>query len=1236
MAGQNHVMGVRVGVLEDDRDIDHVTIATTRTDLVDARARLTDVEIGIAGLQEQIDATDTLALRAEGRSLLRFPPNRLLTASMLPKVLEYFSATCCDLTYVHVCVVTKTEGRTSGNTAATTPPQLRRSDRGLDRRRQDSAGLRDLNKEGTPDAHNTILTVLIQISRTARMPPKTMSYAAIEAMIATRVAEALTNYETTRQQSQDQGGSSGGNEGNPRPCSHKDFLNCKPKSFSGDGGVIELTCWFEKTESDCNDPNFRQIHPYIKKGRVSDERERRWTRKEKANREAATRTGSSAGAPPATGYPAFKLLLRENVSVWVSKYRVQSYAVNVLRLHQLGVHREHSQHIKKRRVSDERARRWTRKEKANREAATRTGSSAGAPPATGYPAFKLLLRENVSVRVSEYRVQSYAVNVLRSARTGVMAACGYGQINHHEGSRGVAVEIPHSLKILNDTVFAISSCTTECKVKYAPCTFMDSALTWWNRHVQVMGLPATNVLTWEELKVMLLEEYCPRSEVKKLEQEFWNLTMKGSEIQAYTTRFTELAMLCPGMVSPEYKKVERYIWGLAPHIQSWVTSASPATFESAKALAVPLTDEDIRQGAMVQRAETPKKENNKRKSWMKNKPNPPPASQKKQQTVTDFAATAPTNTVPQKSYSGTLPKCNRCNYHHTGAYGEMFCTNCKKKGHTARFCKSPASGPAQGSNAGASKACYGCGDVGHFKKHYPKAVGTANGRVFAMGTKEALADPRCVTAMANAQIESTKEILQNCTLTLNDHVFHVDLMPMTIGFFDVVIGMDWLEPHHADAMIISCMKAQKYLHKKCYAFLAHIVDKSKEPKKIQDIPQVCDFPDVFLEDLLGLPPTRQVEFRIDIIPGAAPIARSPYRLAPSEMQELSSQLQELLRKGFTRPSFSPWGAPVLFVKKKDGSLRMCIDYRELNKLTVKNRYPLPRIDDLFDQLQYLTCAKVKVQYEKPSGLLQQPSIPEWKWEDIAIDFITKLPRTPGGTRLDMSTAYHPQTDGQSERTIQTLEDMLRAFVIDFGNAWDTHLPLIEFSYNNSYHTSTVRSSIRMEMPIASDEDSRDRQKSYADRRRTPLEFQVVDHVLLKVSPWKGMVCSGKRGKLNPRYIGPFEILARIGPVAYKLQLPQEFQGVHDTFHVSNLKKCLSDESLVIPLKEIQVNPNFNFVEEPVEIMDREVKRLKQSRIPIVKVRWNTKCGPEFTWEREEQMKLKYPQLFPNSKEPATS
>ncbi|KAM0052890.1 putative nucleotidyltransferase, Ribonuclease H [Helianthus debilis subsp. tardiflorus] len=320
----------------------------------------------------------------------------------------------------------------------------------------------------------------------------------------------------------------------------------------------------------------------------------------------------------------------------------------------------------------------------------------------------------------------------------------------------------------------------------------------------------------------------------------------------------------------------------------------------------------------------------------------------------------------------------------------------------------------------------------------------------------------------------------------------------------------------------------------------------------------------------------------------------------------------------------------------------------------------------------LTCARVKVEYQKPSGLLQQPEIPQWKWEQISMDFVTGLPKSQRGndtiwvivdrltksahflaiketdkfstladvylkevvsrhgvptsiisdrdaqftselwqaihksfgSRLDMSTTYHPQTDGQSERTIKTLEDMLRACVIDFGNGWEKYLPLVEFSYNNSYHTSiqaapfealygrkcrsplcwaevgdsqitgpelvvdaTERiAQIRQRMVAA-----RDRQKAYANKRRKPLEFQVGDRVLLKVSPWKGVVRFGKWGKLNPRYVGPFEITEKIGKVAYRLNLPAELGAVHNVFHVSNMKKCLLDETLIVPLKELTID-----------------------------------------------------------------
>ncbi|GJS39619.1 putative reverse transcriptase domain-containing protein [Tanacetum coccineum] len=337
------------------------------------------------------------------------------------------------------------------------------------------------------------------------------------------------------------------------------------------------------------------------------------------------------------------------------------------------------------------------------------------------------------------------------------------------------------------------------------------------------------------------------------------------------------------------------------------------------------------------------------------------------------------------------------------------------------------------------------------------------------------------------------------------------------------------------------------------------------------------------------------------------------------------------------------GMDKAFKVRPDGT--RCVKNRSSDKMyqDLKKLYWWPNMKAIIAEYvgKCLTCSRVKVECQKPSGLLIQIEIPTWKWERITMEFVTKLPKTLNGhdtiwviidrltksahfiptkatdsmetltrlyikeivsrhrvpisiisdhdsyftsrfwqsmqnalgTQLDMSTAYHPETDGQSERTIQTLE------VIRMGETLTTA--------------------------------ARYRQKSYANIRRKPLEFHVGDRVMIKVSPQKGVIRFGKRGNLNPRYIRQFKILKRVSPVAYTLELPEELSNVHSTFHVSNLKKCLSDESLVIPMKDLRLDDKLNFVEEPIEIMDREVKQLKQSRIPIVKVRWNSKRGPEF-------------------------
>ncbi|GJS05416.1 putative reverse transcriptase domain-containing protein [Tanacetum coccineum] len=907
-------------------------------------------------------------------------------------------------------------------------------------------------------------------------------------------------------------------------------------------------------------------------------------------------------------------------------------------------------------------------------------------------------------------------------------------------------------------------------------------------------------MTWKTLMKMLINKYCPRGEIKKLEIEM-NL-------------------------------IKKYVGGLPDMIQGSVMTSKLKTMQEEIKIANDLMDQKVRTFANRQAENKRKLDDNIRNNQSQQQPF-------KRKNVARAYIAGPGE---KKEYEGSLPLCTKCNYHHNGQCAPK-CNICKK-GHYKKDC------PNQVEKLESWKSSW---------KGWTTSKGLCKEKLRLQCRYGSLIDivPTALdhdydVKLADGKIIRVNTIIRGCTSNLLNYPFNIHLMPVELGSFDVIIDMDWLAKYHAHnghesrLNIISCTKTQKYLLKECHIFLAHVtakkVEDKSEEKRLEDVPIVQDFPKVFPEDLPGIPPTQKVKFQTDLIPGAALVAWAPYRLASSEMKELSDQLKELSDKGFIRPSSSPWGVPVLindlfdqlqgssvyskidlrsgyhqlrvreedipktafrtryshyefqvmpfgltnvpaefmdlmnrvckpyldkfvivfiddiliYLKSKqehEERLKLILEllkneelYAKFSKcefwihkvqflgyviesqgihvdpakiesikdwaspktsteirqflglavadalsrkerikpiqvralfldlpkkilnaqieamkpenfeaddmggmirkgkldhpkqerlepladrtLCLRNKSWLPCYGDLRTLIMHesnkskysvhpgsekmyqdmkklywwpnmkadiatfvskcLTCLKVKAEHQKPSGLLvivdcltKSAHFLPMK-ENDSMEKLTRLhlKKKALGTRLDMSTAYHLQTDGLSERTIQTLEDMLRACVIDFGNGLDRHLPLIEFSYNNSYHTS-IKSS-----PF---------EALYDRKCRSPFCWA-------KVSPWKWVTRFGKQGKLNPRYIGPFKVLAKVGTIAYKLELPQQLSRVHSTFHVSNMKKCLFDEPLAILLDEIHIDDKLYFVEEPVEIMDREVKQLKQSHIPIIKVR----------------------------------
>ncbi|GJU21556.1 reverse transcriptase domain-containing protein [Tanacetum coccineum] len=481
-----------------------------------------------------------------------------------------------------------------------------------------------------------------------------------------------------------------------------------------------------------------------------------------------------------------------------------------------------------------------------------------------------------------------------------------------------------------ESVFSRSNCTEDCKVKFATGTLTEEALSWWNSFAQPIGIEEAYKITWSEFKNLLIKKYCPRTEVKKMEDKFYNLAVKGHDLKTYVKRFQELAVLCLTMLPNSKKLMEVFIGGLPRSIKGNVTASKPQTLEEAITITQRLMDQVTKHNSVQGTNDHKRKFDDRR-------------------------------TFNNKNYQ------NNCNNNNNNSNNDHQQQQNRRQETVRAYAATLTKkiGPATRSNLKpVSVTCHACGEKGHYKNQCPKVNNSAYGRAYLLRDKNAHQDPNVVTGtfllnqhlarvlldsgadksfvsislssklnilpitldttydieMADGNLVGTNTVIQGCTLILLNQPFEIDLMPIKLRSFDIVIGMDWLSKYHARIIcdekvvhisidgktliipgdrsktrlsLISCIKTKRYISRGCQIFIAQVMEKNSDGKRMEDIPVVREFPNVFPEDLPGLPPVCQVELQINLIPGARPVARAPYRLAPSEMQELSNQLQEL-------------------------------------------------------------------------------------------------------------------------------------------------------------------------------------------------------------------------------------------------------------------------------------------------------------------------------------------------------
>ncbi|GJY90920.1 putative reverse transcriptase domain-containing protein, partial [Tanacetum coccineum] len=477
------------------------------------------------------------------------------------------------------------------------------------------------------------------------------------------------------------------------------------------------------------------------------------------------------------------------------------------------------------------------------------------------------------------------------------------------GTKG-AVELRRWFK-KTKMVFRISECAEGKKVKFVTATLQGPALTWWNSKVATMGLEAVNQIHWTKMKQLMIAKFCLAEEVQRMKPDcVYDAQVDGANVAS--------------------KERE----GIEGTKRKW---------------------ENFQGG------------NSSRNNYKDNSRHQ--QNNQKQGNVRAMTTALNEGNVP----TGSLSRCNCYFARHIG-HCTIQCHKCGKVGHKERYCNEKEPLPKEEQATRWRRpwlSLYSGSDKSFVNTRFSHLIDINPDKL----------DVSYEVELADGKVVSTNTVLRGCTLNLVNHLFKIDLMPIELGTFDVIIGMEWLAERDAVSFcgkkvvripcgnktlivegdkgpsrlkVVSCIKAHKYNERGCQMFVAHVTKKKSKEKRLEDVPIIHDFPEVFLDDLSGLPPLGSCSLYRIGKGGCTVCQRAPYRLATSEMIELLVQLQELLEKGFIRPSSSSWGALMLFVKKKDGSFRMCIDYRELNKLTIKNRYSLPRINDLFDQLQGLS------------------------------------------------------------------------------------------------------------------------------------------------------------------------------------------------------------------------------------------------------------------------------------------